>query len=506
MVMNEENSSDLRKRQLIRTECFLILANLLDSKTLFGDVKAKIDANGLNTGGIPEVPSSSSSKPAQPPSASPAEATTATSITQPNGRMGRKKKVLVKDADTLTNNRGMFAAKSTTTMRSASAESGLEGPLDTGDLEDTDADGDEHDHERGEAETKGSPVDNRYNRSTASAMIGKINRKMSMKTMEAVTHTSQTDLALLKPLLLRKKKTAGSQKAKRMFRARPSMFYEGTYEKDNIAPGVDPTNWYEQDRRLGYQKSRMWFPVAGIGVNGPMMPAPRAAAIQPDAVVQEYLQMKALLSYVGDIIMPYDGNRKRADDEDEESVDESVSEATDKLSSNLKVVAKLTKKKRHLQSSTTDRVTGGVASRLEGKVSLDKYEEALKEAVAVWTPLMGAYIPAWAKPDNRSSDMRALEAREQERLEAIRRDPGSIEAHETLALAKRYNVKQMLPPSVVTAVENSTHMHTGHSQLDKIPPPPQNLERSVLFPKGILRKLLRRELQSVGKTKKSLQE
>ena len=44
LVMNEERSSDLRKRQLVRTECFLMLAKLLDSQTLFGNVKARVTA------------------------------------------------------------------------------------------------------------------------------------------------------------------------------------------------------------------------------------------------------------------------------------------------------------------------------------------------------------------------------------------------------------------------------------------------------------------------------
>ena len=41
-IVLSENSSDLRKRQLMRTECFLILANLLDSKALFGDTEKKL--------------------------------------------------------------------------------------------------------------------------------------------------------------------------------------------------------------------------------------------------------------------------------------------------------------------------------------------------------------------------------------------------------------------------------------------------------------------------------
>jgi hypothetical protein len=43
MVMNEERTADLRKRQIIKTECFVILANLLDSETLFGNIKTSYE-------------------------------------------------------------------------------------------------------------------------------------------------------------------------------------------------------------------------------------------------------------------------------------------------------------------------------------------------------------------------------------------------------------------------------------------------------------------------------
>ena len=43
IVMGEDRISDLRRRQLIKAECFIILGNLLGSNTLFGGVAEKID-------------------------------------------------------------------------------------------------------------------------------------------------------------------------------------------------------------------------------------------------------------------------------------------------------------------------------------------------------------------------------------------------------------------------------------------------------------------------------
>lgn len=42
IVLGEERTADLRKRQLVRTECFLMIAELLQSNTLFGDCRRHI--------------------------------------------------------------------------------------------------------------------------------------------------------------------------------------------------------------------------------------------------------------------------------------------------------------------------------------------------------------------------------------------------------------------------------------------------------------------------------
>ena len=41
IIMNEDRTADTRKRQIIRTECFLMLSNLLASDTLFGTIRTQ---------------------------------------------------------------------------------------------------------------------------------------------------------------------------------------------------------------------------------------------------------------------------------------------------------------------------------------------------------------------------------------------------------------------------------------------------------------------------------
>ena len=55
----------------------------------------------------------------------------------------------------------------------------------------------------------------------------------------------------------------------------------------------------------------MWFPLPMLGVNSALVPTDRPSItlqrIQSDRIVREYMQMRALSSYVGDMIEnPFD--------------------------------------------------------------------------------------------------------------------------------------------------------------------------------------------------------
>ena len=82
---------------------------------------------------------------------------------------------------------------------------------------------------------------------------------------------------------------------------RPSVLFDDKLHADSFVPGTDPLNFYEQDRKLGYQKPRMWFPIPQLD-NAPSLLQPKKN--DTNQVVEEYLKMKSMASYVGDLIVP----------------------------------------------------------------------------------------------------------------------------------------------------------------------------------------------------------
>ena len=113
---------------------------------------------------------------------------------------------------------------------------------------------------------------------------------------------------MLKPIMLKHQK---AQNSKQMLKPRPNVLFGDKLGKDNFVPGADPTNFFEQDRKLGYQKSRTWFPAPALSTLG-LLPPDRSALASTkkisivDQVVEEYCQMRALISYMGDLVLPYE--------------------------------------------------------------------------------------------------------------------------------------------------------------------------------------------------------
>ena len=125
----------------------------------------------------------------------------------------------------------------------------------------------------------------------------------------------------------------------------------------------------------------MWFPLGGIKTDGNLIPKVRESMMPVDVIVQEYLRMSALLSYVGDLILPYKGTT--LSDEKESEVEEGTAfyrSKSDKLHRSKK------------SSNDHFSVSDGVNKRVSGVVSTDLYVSAMLEAVTVWTPLLGTYV------------------------------------------------------------------------------------------------------------------
>ena len=93
--------------------------------------------------------------------------------------------------------------------------------------------------------------------------------------------------------------------------------------------------------------------------------------IQPDDVVKEFQQMKAMLSYVSDmILLPYNNKTKKLT-------------RTDKGKESLRV------------EGTSESFKP--FRRLAGVLGKGTYEQACQEAMELWSPLVGAHLPEWAK-------------------------------------------------------------------------------------------------------------
>ena len=124
----------------------------------------------------------------------------------------------------------------------------------------------------------------------------------------------------------------------------------------------------------------MWFPV-GAKTDNSMIPQSRNSLMPADQIVQEYLQMKSLLSYVGDLILPYNNNPLV-------EVEEQIIDGESVYQRKFDRYHHKTHNKPDKNSFIT-KVDGGVSKRVAGVVSTDTYADAMREAVTIWTPLLG---------------------------------------------------------------------------------------------------------------------
>jgi len=181
---------------------------------------------------------------------------------------------------------------------------------------------------------------------------------------------SDTDskASLLKPLIAQQiRKRATLSTLSKSLKPRPSVLFNDKLQRDSFVPGADPFNFIEQDRKLGYQKSRMWFPTAMVVASASLLPFGRTdlpAKGFSERVVQEFLQMRALASYVGDVVLPYEPHRTEGGG-----------------------------------SSNSSEVSVASGQRLTGFTKAHQFDWAVQEALRVWNPLHGVRIPQWTKSD-----------------------------------------------------------------------------------------------------------
>eukprot|EP01035_Chromulina_nebulosa_P033255 gene33255-44519_t len=289
IILNDDRSVGGQKRQLVRTELFIILADMLGSDILFGGIGEQIS-----------------------------------SVISTNTEIASR----YEDS----NNRGFYDTPQVEIQRAPLISSGLR--------------------------TVGSsPSD----------------------LVDTIKSTSETDskISLLRPLIsLQIRKRATLSTLSKSLKPRPSVIFEDKYEPNYFVPGANPFDFFEQDRKLGYQKSRMWFPAAKADVAASLIPFERSAMPKKtlaERITQEFLQMRALVSYVGDHVIPYNSRATMSTNDGSISVS-SVKSNTTSLSISPSVKS---------------------VKRLSGFTEPVNYEVTVEEALKIWNPLHGIQIPEW---------------------------------------------------------------------------------------------------------------
>lgn len=313
MILSEERVTNIVKRQLVRTELFLILAKLLDSNALFGSIMGP-DSNSSvasHAESVHEYNSEIDSINSQfrPPPPHPMN---------PHNRPGLGRRIQqppggwvkhgggsqVSQLTQFSASQGLSPSSNHPQGHSHSPVSPLRHSSSTGRL-----------HEVGFVDPRMQSHNHNSHFSPDHLSLSTFSRGQS-RGHSRCSRRVGPDLSLLKPLL--QKHSRNSQQSSfqskslsnKILKPRPSVLHDRLVS-DNFVPGADPTNYFEQDRKLGYQKPRMWFPGA-ISVTtaaNDLLPNTRSATAKApstaELVVQEFLQMRSLASYVGDLVAPF---------------------------------------------------------------------------------------------------------------------------------------------------------------------------------------------------------
>lgn len=146
----------------------------------------------------------------------------------------------------------------------------------------------------------------------------------------------------------------------RKLKPRSAVLFNDSISKEGFVPGVDPMNFLEQDRKLGYQKPRMWFPAAMMAPSKEGLDSVRNSRQGASQVVEEYLRMRALATYVGDAVLPFDGNLSR-----------------------------------YLPS--TSLLPPNSSGDKKSSIDASRYKNAVREVMEMWTPILAAHKPERGK-------------------------------------------------------------------------------------------------------------
>lgn len=424
LVVNDERTADLRKRQLIRTECFLMLAKVLETKSLFGGVDPELSLMSSKNRMLQNTRSSSVDIKSHTTSSEPVDVYLGNKQTRKTDGGNMMEKQSSEPLVDCPKSIHSSISKTTTLTHSSSTSLIVKEGV------------------------------------TAS-------KSMLSRTTDDTSHTSSSHDYLLANGIIKK-----ANNRRKYLKPRQSVL-SSSLEADRFAPkDIDPHNMYEVDNRLGYQKSRIWFPTQ-VKSESKLLPNQRKKILKgqymddSDQVVQDYLQMKALLSYVGDLVM-------------------------------------------HTPVSRKDRESNSVGvAKGELPVDPQRYKDALKEAVVLWTPLVGVNLPKWVqqgrKPSSDAYNMhrRKLLDMSDKVISADKLGKEDKTASKTDISISVYgnNIEQPLHANHESKKGGGHSLKTAEG--NGAVPDTEDESKAVLLTKNSLRKILREEKNSSNATKAS---
>ena len=449
MVLGEDRTIDIRKRQLIRTECFLILSSLLSSDALFGTAIRSLENAQDNYG----EENSSFFITGQSQELIPSTI----SLTSP-----KKKAELIaptNNNDKNTNNKLM--KRNSYSANGARLLSKTAVPLTSRSIPKSTC-------------TTSSSTTIRHSKREKETLLGK-----------------SLDFPILKSVIEKSPHRAVARK--KYLRPRLSVIYGPEYEAETLAPGVEPTDWQMQDKKLGYQKYRTWFPIVPPAFAPGLLPRERPTITQsfgPNTVLEEYLQMKAMLTYVGDLVMP---------------------------------------KRQH-------KLAIGFPKKDEAQyVENKKYNEAVQEAVRIWTPLVGVHLPKsisknkvnWAPSASQTVTNTSNNLHREESFATtssasnavtegnLNTSKFTIDGSNSTTLNNSDSKPLLRQSSTLNINKSLSRRRSSYGEpiptpapavapRDKAREPSEETTQGVMFTKGILRRLLKRELFCKNQTKQTL--
>eukprot|EP01041_Mallomonas_annulata_P003129 gene3129-6155_t len=377
IIMSEDRTVDIRKRQLIRTECFLLMANILESKNLYGNVAKKL--HEINIENQEYLASEEYSR------FSASQRIESDSITRDfpfeNSRTVTQGRSITFNSTEIKMNDTDFklTSKSSTHMYHSSSHAKL-----------TYKNSSEFNYttynQTSDNRPKTSfisqefydndntnipiPIDDNRGQKHSFQSQHKQNLSPPKRRKSSSNHQSRNNnvsTSIFKTVL--EKSPPKALTRKKFLRPRTSVIYgDQIPPESSIVPGVSPSNWQQQDRLLGYSKSKTWYPTVPKIPPRSLLPQTRPGLMQTyesDDILEEYLQMRAMLSYLGDQVLP----------------------------------------QRNISTAT-----GFPRGSEEKYVDTSGYDAAVHEAVRYWTPLVGSHIPIPATSSTRRRGGRARTA------------------------------------------------------------------------------------------------